>query len=279
MKVAGSSVEVALTPFCGPEDILTGTHYADEAFSNEIDYPERNNSKTVRLSPSDAIAAFKSRGIARVPGYDGKSFVNLKSYKFHTHSSPACLANICADEGPTVRDYYRFTISRNPWDLIVSYYWWTFYTPPVIAINDSGGYATSSQSGEFSPNGTMGYMAPFPGDSPEELKRKLQAFLTTHSTFYGQSGVSENTNILDWFANTSREFYSDEIDFTIRYENIQEDFDLACDQLDVPKSNLPMIKSNIRKSKMHYREYYNSFTRDLVFDNFQDIVNKFYYDF
>ena len=46
MKSAGSSVEVALLPHCGPDDISTGTGYIEELKSKEYNYFEQNNTKT-----------------------------------------------------------------------------------------------------------------------------------------------------------------------------------------------------------------------------------------
>ena len=49
MKSAGSSVEVAFLPHCGPTDISTGTAYIEELESKEYDYFEQNNTKIVKI--------------------------------------------------------------------------------------------------------------------------------------------------------------------------------------------------------------------------------------
>jgi hypothetical protein len=59
MKVAGSSIEVALSQHCGSEDILTGTAYLEELSSTEYAYPSQNNLHAV--GTSENRMATKSR--------------------------------------------------------------------------------------------------------------------------------------------------------------------------------------------------------------------------
>ena len=43
------------------------------------------------------------------------------TFNFHTHSLPYMV-----QEKIEVNDYYKFSMVRNPWDAVVSYYWFAF---------------------------------------------------------------------------------------------------------------------------------------------------------
>ena len=50
MKVGGSSIEVALTPHCGSEDILTGTAYMEESGTDRFSYLSQNSLAVVETN-------------------------------------------------------------------------------------------------------------------------------------------------------------------------------------------------------------------------------------
>lgn len=66
------------------------------------------------------------------------------------------------------------------------------------------------------------------------------------------------------------------VDFIGRYEQLQEDFNHVCDQLEIRRIKLPQTNRSIHHP---YRNYYNSKLRDIVYENFRDDIELFNYDF
>lgn len=66
-----------------------------------------------------------------------------------------------------------------------------------------------------------------------------------------------------------REIDSD-VDFLIRFENLDEDFRTVCARLDIPYAPLP--RRNVSKRE-HYSEYYDEELKDLVARRFRDEID------
>ena len=107
-KTAGTSLEIALSKICGPKDIITPVTKNDEIIRKEYAGISRQN--------------------YRVPlhRYDKTDLANLllkfKRVKFYNHITAAQVKSmIPRDIWDT---YYKFTIERNPFDKMVSLYYW-----------------------------------------------------------------------------------------------------------------------------------------------------------
>lgn len=123
-KTAGSSVEVALSPVLGPDDVVTPVGEGGEAMrqgvraQNTLIPPERRE-------PWQALRGFfwRHRKLGHVvwPGleYDGAS------YWPHVH------ARVVRDTLPedVWSSYLKVSIERNPWDREVSWYFYRFRDP------------------------------------------------------------------------------------------------------------------------------------------------------
>ena len=58
-----------------------------------------------------------------------------------------------------------------------------------------------------------------------------------------------------------------DIDFVVRFENLQESFDELCDVIDIPYITLRHLRKSIHKP---FGEYYNAVLADTVFNMFED---------
>ena len=249
MKVAGSSIEVALTPHCGLEDILTGTSYIEELGPGSLSYLSQNN-----------------LGVVEMNWVSVKNNITMEPI-FSSHITPGELEERYKGWGK-VKDYLKFSIVRNPWDVLVSYFWWSFYGYTVI--------------GEKPNKGAHESIKPMIYDSPVVLRAKLQNFCESCLDF-NEADVGlkkENDNVLEWFVRVQQSFFlNKDIKFILRFENIQNDFNKVCSEIDVPCVPIPRLKSAIRKSDLHYQDYYNDYVRELVGDCFKETIERFDYKF
>jgi hypothetical protein len=109
-KTAGTSVEIALSKYCGPDDIITRITPEDEALRTELGHRGPQN---YAISPRYWRAADLVRALwGERPG------------RFYNHM-PA--AKIRARLGTRIwNSYYKIAFERNPWDLVVSAYFWHY---------------------------------------------------------------------------------------------------------------------------------------------------------
>ena len=60
-----------------------------------------------------------------------------------------------------------------------------------------------------------------------------------------------------------------DIDFLIRFERLDEDFESVCKKIDIPYSHLPRRNSSIRS---HYSTYYDEELREIVQKKFNEEI-------
>lgn len=114
-KTAGTSIEIALSRFCGPEDVITPIFDEDEALRRELGFRGPQNLEIpARLQrASDRLRAL----FAREP------------VRFFNHA-PAAFVRRYVD--PAVwSGYFKFCFERNPYDKAISRYCWSTREQPA----------------------------------------------------------------------------------------------------------------------------------------------------
>jgi hypothetical protein len=107
-KTAGTSIEIALSSYCGEEDIISRITRDDEEIRRALGFPgPQNDLLPVAQYSSNEWLRFVSRG---------------RRARFRNHMAAA---RIRALLGETIwRDYFKFCVERDPWDKAISLYYW-----------------------------------------------------------------------------------------------------------------------------------------------------------
>ncbi|WP_017733426.1 sulfotransferase family protein [Nafulsella turpanensis] len=107
-KTAGSSLEIALSRICGPEDVITPLTHEEEEVRKALGYRGCQN----YIIP---FRQYKRLDWAKLAYF-------RKRVQFIEHASAAQIQWYI---DPDVwSSYFKFCFERNPWDKTVSYYYW-----------------------------------------------------------------------------------------------------------------------------------------------------------
>lgn len=142
------------------------------------------------------------------------------------------------------KSYYKISIIRNPWDFMVSYYWWV----KDIAQTDQ--------------------------ETRRWRKQMLSKNKFTFEAFVEHEPLDRNGVFY---------YYPDgalACDHYMRFENLQEDYRQMCNSLGIIYEELMKLKSDVRKDKKkHYSEYYNIRTKKIVERKYEKHIETFKYKF
>jgi len=108
-KTAGTSIEIALSKHCGPEDIITPISLEDEKIRKKLGCrgPQRWEKPLKHYNKNDFKKLIKKRKLPRL---------------FYNHIPAEQIITLVGEK--LYNDYFKFCVERNPFDRAISYYFY-----------------------------------------------------------------------------------------------------------------------------------------------------------
>lgn len=218
-KTAGTSVEAALSNYCSGSDIVTPLndyrHNRDE--KGEFIHKSMNADEFIKL--------------------DLPNLQHVEALTIKEMVSPDVWNN-----------YSKFSITRNPWDRAVSYFFWDKRRDPAL-----------------NPRKKFYHYLGVPFNELDQLKRLFSTYIKN----------------AEWPNNDRFYMIDDQLctNSVIRYERLPEDYSELCMKLGLPSNTLPRLKGGVRKQRYHYSDYYDDECIDIVADRHKNDIRFFDYKF
>lgn len=148
---------------------------------------------------------------------------------------------------PKCKEYIKFSIVRNPWDKMVSQFF----------------YAKKKNRSEFRINNK--------DTLTEWLKRVYDG--SDHMTHGNNFAKYFCGNQIMWLLNSDGHV---DMDAILRFEKLDEHFKKFCEEYNIKYSKLPHKNASVHKP---YQEYYDNETKGLVAKHFEKDIELFDYNF
>lgn len=190
----------------------------------------------------------KNKFFIHIPKCAGTSILGLNNKQFEVFSHDLRNKNFKYFKDSYERSFskFSFTFVRNPWDRLVSSYEY---------LKSGGNNFRDLEDYEkiFSKYGNF-----------------RNTILNWKQDFFHQIHFKQQ---LEWICDNNGNVI---VDFVGRFENLQQDFDIACDKMQVTRIQLPRV-GNI--SHKHYTEYYDDETVEIVAQKYAQDIDYFRYKF
>lgn len=121
-KTAGTSIEIVLSRHCGTDDIITPISPEDEETRKELG---NRGPQNYCLSP---IWNYGVRDLAKL------LLKGRRKLRFYNHITAKEVRSHVGEQ--VWNSYYKFCFERNPWDRIISHYYWCYRSVPRPTISD-----------------------------------------------------------------------------------------------------------------------------------------------
>lgn len=239
-KCGGTSITNALLPYLGENDLVLGS--SKRQASSPLRRRIEKGTSIIRFLFPYLERKFLKRDntVKDLEGF-AKRLKNTHSrngYQIDKHSSATEIRGFIGS--PEVWDnYFKFAFVRNPWDRIVSTYFWFQKT----GWKDSRGNADKVRS--------------LP-DFSSYAKSEYLYFVKSCTSM-----VLESDQLL--------------VDYVGKCENLEQDFSYVCRRIGLPEIELP--KLNVAHRSRDYRRYYDEEAKQIIFDKYRDDIEKFGYHF
>lgn len=236
-KNAGTSITTSfMTLF--PNSIFKGVNYSMTA-AKALEYGGFNSSILNGAETINEPIIFEGKH------HSIKNYTAIANIK-------KCKATCSAITADTIKDYFLFSVIRNPWDRMVSLYLW--------------GVNRDDQTAKELEIWWRGY--PFDKFITEIVENQ-------HNEYNGHRYKTQ----LDWVSDHNNNIL---VDFFVMYENLEQDFSKLLTKLNLPK--IPLLKQNSAHAKSgkrreHYRYYYNDLTAEMVSQKYAEDIKFFNYQF
>lgn len=163
--------------------------------------------------------------------------------------------------------YFKFAFVRNPWDRMVS--WYKFFGKEInryesgepcigmrriIEKHPLKGQTNVSLYDIYKYFSSMGFK--------DWIKYEYNKKLSYYLGGYGRYFEDKNGNNL--------------MNFIGKIENLQQDFDFACDKIGIPRQKLEVRNFTVHD---HYSEYYDDQTQQIIAEAYEKDIKNFGYKF
>jgi len=218
-KTAGTSIEAALSRYCSGNDVVTPIndyrHNRDE--NGEFTHQSMNADEYIQLN---------------LPNLQHVDALTIRN------KVPAEIWD----------SYFKFSITRNPWDKVISDFFWKKRQDPAI-----------------NPRKRFYHYLGVPFNELDQLKAMFSEFLQSSQ-----------------WTNNDRFYIIDNqlcVDYVIHYENLLEDFSEVCKTIGLETCTLPRLKSGLRKQRYNYSEYFDEESKAIVAKAHENDIRLFDYEF
>jgi chondroitin 4-sulfotransferase 11 len=138
-------------------------------------------------------------------------------------------------------EYFTFSFVRNPWSRVLGHYMWRKQKATDIRKGDDLSFRDWVLQFENNIKG------------PQSL---------------GDKGIPQYEELFSAGVQL--------VDFIGRFENLQQDFNIVCDKIGIPRKQLPHVNKTRHK---HYTDYYDDETREIVAERYAKDIEYFGYKF
>ena len=162
------------------------------------------------------------------------------------------------------QEYFKFAFVRNPWDRVLSNYFYSIKIQWKAANWDF----SEVKNLEFKDFVRKIY------DKTFDWNKTWRLFKSRRRESIHESTIPLRwTSAYLWLVDSNNNVLTDYIG---RFENLQEDFDIICEKIGIPKKQLDWVNKSKHK---HYSEYYDDETREIVAKNHKEDIKYFGYKF
>lgn len=154
-------------------------------------------------------------------------------------------------------EYFKFTFIRNPYDRLVSEYFWRKKRERIMSLS-------------------TGEIFTFPQTSFDTFICKIVKNIVQNQQFTSPISFRHFRPQCDFVYNDNQK---SQLDFVGRFENIQKDFNTIVKKLGIKPKKTKLPRKNYSNREKDYRGYYNKETRQIVSELYKQDLETFNYEF